>query len=227
MIKHISLDFWNTLMVSNKIFSKLRLDFLKKEFFQNISIDELSFQIESIGDESDTINMKEGISIPSEVMYQRLFSKFDINIATTQAEKIYNDLEVLFLNNPPISIYDLDELKRSLKALRNKGYTTNISSNTAFIKGRTLRGVFKHYDLLDCFDFLIFSDEINSSKPSSNFFKELERKCKNINVSKNNILHLGDSFEADVKGAEAFKIKSKLINIDNKKLIQLLIDLEN
>ena len=145
MIKHISLDFWNTLMFSNKIFSKLRLDFLKKEFFKNISIDELSFQIETIGDEFDTINMKEGISITSEVMYQRLFSKFDIDITTTQAEKIYNDLEVLFLDNPPISIYDLDELKRSLKALRNNGYTTNISSNTAFIKGRTLKKIFNDY----------------------------------------------------------------------------------
>ena len=73
MIKHISLDFWNTLMVSNKIFSKLRLDFFKKKFFQNISIEELSIQIEAIGEESDLINMKEGISIPSEVMYQSLF----------------------------------------------------------------------------------------------------------------------------------------------------------
>jgi len=227
MIKHISLDFWNTLMVSNKIFSKLRLDFLKKEFFQNISIEELSIQIETIGDESDTINMKEGISIPSEVMYQRLFSKFGLEITTTQAEKIYNDLEVLFLDNPPISIYDLDQLKRCLKNLRDNGYTSNISSNTAYIKGRTLRKVFKKYDLLDYFDFLIFSDEINSSKPSSKFFKELERECKNLNVSKNSILHIGDSFEADVKGAEAFKIKSKLINIDDKKLIQLLIGLEN
>ena len=118
-------------------------------------------------------------------------------------------------------------MKKSLKALRNNGYTTNISSNTAFIKGRTLRKIFVHFDLLDYFDFLIFSDEINSSKPSSNFFKELEVKCKNINVSKNSILHLGDSFEADVKGAEAFKIKSKLINIDEKILIQLLIDLVN
>ena len=81
--------------------------------------------------------------------------------------------------------------------------------------------------MLDYFDFLIFSDEINSSKPSSKFFKELERECKNLNVSKNSILHIGDSFEADVKGAEAFKIKSKLINIDDKKLIQLLIGLEN
>ena len=193
MIKHISIDFWNTLMVSNKIFSKLRLGFLKKEFFQNISIEELNIQIETIGDESDLINMKEGISIPSEVMYQRLFSKFGLEITTTQAEKIYNDLEVLFLDNPPISIYDLDELKRSLKALRNNGYTINISSNTAFIKGRTLKKIFNDYDLLDYFDFLIFSDEINSSKPSSNFFKELERKCKNLNVSKNSILHLGDS----------------------------------
>jgi len=118
-------------------------------------------------------------------------------------------------------------LKRCLKNLRDNGYTSNISSNTAYIKGRTLRKVFKKYDLLDYFDFLIFSDEINSSKPSSKFFKELERECKNLNVSKNSILHIGDSFEADVKGAEAFKIKSKLINIDDKKLIQLLIGLEN
>ena len=222
MIKHISLDFWNTLMVSNKIFSKLRLGFLKKEFFQNISIEELSIQIETIGDESDLINMKEGISIPSEVMYQRLFLKFGLEITTTQAEKIYNDLEVLFLENPPISIYDLDELKRSLKALRNNGYTINISSNTAFIKGRTLRKIFNDYDLLDYFDFLIFSDEINASKPSKFFFINLIDKCKVINVKKQHIIHIGDSKRADFEGASNNNILSKLIDFKQENLVDFL-----
>ena len=87
MIKHISLDFWNTLMTSNKEFSNHRLDFLKTKYLPNISIEELNFNIEKIGDESDRINMSEGVSIPSELMYQRLFSQFEISINTKPSSR--------------------------------------------------------------------------------------------------------------------------------------------
>tara|TARA_B100000768_G_C11281983_1_gene379170 strand:+ start:1895 stop:2578 length:684 start_codon:yes stop_codon:yes gene_type:complete len=227
MIKHISLDFWNTLMTSNKEFSNHRLDFLKTKYLPNISIEELNFNIEKIGDESDRINMSEGVSIPSELMYQRLFSQFEISINTNEAKNVYDSLEVFFLSNPPIPLYDLEELKKSLKVLKNKGFTLNISSNTAYIKGSTLRKVFKHYNLLSHFDFLIFSDEINSSKPSYKFFDKLAKDCEEINISKNSILHIGDSYEADIEGAELSKIKSRLIDYKKESLIDLLKKLSN
>lgn len=225
MIKHISLDFWNTLMISNKKFSNYRLEFLKKEFFPNIKIKELNFYLEKIGEESDVINMSEGVSIPSELMYQRLFAQFEIELDINRAQDLYDSLEFFFLDNPPKPLVDLDEFKKALKILKNKGFTFNISSNTAFIKGTTLRRVLKHYNLLDYFDFLIFSDEINCSKPSHNFFDKLVKDCEKINILKKSILHVGDSYEADIEGAQLSQIKSRLIDYKKESLIDLLMNL--
>jgi hypothetical protein len=93
MVNHISLDFWNTIMVSNKKFSEFRLDYLKNEHLPNISINELNYQIEKIGDSSDRVNMSKGISIPSVKMYKSFFLEFGVKIDEVQANKIYSDLE--------------------------------------------------------------------------------------------------------------------------------------
>ena len=45
--------------------------------------------------------------------------------------------------------------------------------------------------------------------------------------SKNNIIHIGDSLEADIEGANAYGIKSKLIDPINKDLILFLRNYRN
>ena len=166
--------------------------------------------------------MSKGISIPSEEMYKSFFLKFGVKLDEVQANKIYNDLEKLFLRYPPILLYDIGELKKSFRILKAKGNTLSISSNTAYIKGNTLKKILEHYGLIKYFDFLIFSDEINSSKPALKFFQKLEESCKKININKDNILHIGDSFEADIIGAKLSKIKSRLIDYKKESLIDLL-----
>ena len=84
-------------MVSNKKFSSSRLDYFKNKFFTNKTKDEISFYIEKIGEESDQINMSQGVSIPSESMYKNLFAEFGDNICDNQAKEIYDNLEILFL----------------------------------------------------------------------------------------------------------------------------------
>ena len=227
MVNHISLDFWNTIMVSNKKFSELRLDYLKNEHFPNISINELNYQIEKIGDSSDRVNMSKGISIPSVEMYSRFFLEFGVKLSKPQLNEIYKDLEKIFLRYPPILLYNINELKNSFGILKAQGITLNISSNTAFIKGNTLKKILEHYGLIKYFDFLIFSDEINSSKPALKFFQKLEESCKKINVTKNNILHIGDSFEADIIGAKSSKIKSRLIDHKKESLIDFILEISN
>ena len=222
MVNHISLDFLNTIMVSNKKFSELRLDYLKNEHLPNISINELDYQIEKIGDSSDRVNMSKGISIPSVEMYKSFFLKFGVKLDEVHANKIYNDLEKIFLRYPPILLYDLCKLKNSFRILKAQGNTLSISSNTAYIKGNTLKKILEFYGLIKYFDFLIFSDEINSSKPALKFFQKLEESCKKINVSKDNILHIGDSLEADITGARLSKIKSRLIDYKKESLIDVL-----
>ena len=209
-------------MVSNKKFSELRLDYLKNEHLPNISINELNYNIEKIGDSSDRVNMSKGISIPSVEMYKSFFLNFGVKLDEVQANKIYNDLEKIFLRYPPILLYNIGELKNSFRILKAQGNTLSISSNTAYIKGNTLKKILEHYGLIKYFDFLIFSDEINSSKPALKFFQKLEESCKKMNITKDNILHIGDSFEADIIGARLSKIKSRLIDYKKESLIDVL-----
>lgn len=222
MIKHISLDLWNTLMTSNPEFSIKRINYLHSNYFQNISENQLCLAIEEIGDIVDDINMSTGISIKSEKMYQMLFDKFNLKISLQKANDIYASLEILFLEFNPILLYNDKHLFNVFDKLLANGISLNISSNTAFIKGETLRKSLKHLGLYKYFNFFIFSDEINASKPSKIFFNNLIDKCKVINVKKQHIIHIGDSKRADCEGASNNNILSKHIDFKQESLVDFL-----
>lgn len=211
MIKHLSLDLWNTLLVSNYKFSIDRINYLQNHYFSGFEKEIIDEKIENIGMEADKINMKNGISISSEKMYNDLLRKENIIIKKDELTKLYEDLEIEFLNNIPNLMYDLDKITNCFENLKSNGFTLNISSNTAFIKGKTLLKVLKKIKIHKYFDFFIFSDEIDCSKPSKKFFDHLIHKCSQLNLNKNNILHIGDSLEADIVGANQSGIKSKHI----------------
>jgi len=225
MIKHISLDLWNTLLISNPNFSIERVKYFSNNFLRNIKKDLISKEIEDIGIESDLINMSEGISIPSEKMYSKLLSKHNIILDEGQLKKIYSDLELIFLKNLPSVMYKKDVLKKCFENLLSKDYSLNISSNTAYIKGKTLINVLEKFELKQYFKFFIFSDEINYSKPSINFFEKLLKNCEKQKINKENIIHIGDSIEADIKGANQCEIKSHYVDKKQRKLVDFLSSL--
>ena len=66
--------------------------------------------------------------------------------------------------------------------------------------------------ILQYFDFLIFSDEINACKPSSHFFQQV---FDHINVTKEAVLHIGDNPKADYQGARSFGFNALLITDPN------------
>ena len=88
----------------------------------------------------------------------------------------------------------------------------NLSSNTGFIEGETLRTTLANMGILQYFDFLIFSDEINASKPSSHFFQHV---YDHIDVPKKAVLHIGDNPKADYQGAKNFGFNALLITDPN------------
>lgn len=99
-----------------------------------------------------------------------------------------------------------------LSYLKEKSYTINLSSNTGFVEGDILRPVLEEMGILKYFDFLVFSDEINASKPSSHFFEVVHQQTS---VAKNEILHIGDNPKADYMGAKSFGFDALLITDDN------------
>lgn len=222
MIKHISLDLWNTLLISNPNFSIERVNYFSNNYLSKISTDFISKEIEKIGIETDSINMSEGISIPSEKMYSKLLSKQNIILNESQLNKIYSDLELIFLKNLPLIMYKKDVLKKCFENLMSKDYSLNISSNTAYIKGKTLIKVLEKLELKEYFSFFIFSDQINYSKPSIKFFEKLLKNCEKKKINKENIIHIGDSIEADINGANQCEIKSHYVDKKQRNLVDFL-----
>ena len=122
MIKHISLDLWNTLLVSNNKFSIDRINYFHNNYFINHDKSLINEKIETVGEKADMINMNKGISLESEKMYNELLSQENIIVDNIELSKIYNDLEIKFLNNIPELMYDFNKItdyKKNFHKLEN------------------------------------------------------------------------------------------------------------
>jgi putative hydrolase of the HAD superfamily len=116
----------------------------------------------------------------------------------------YNLAEQLFLHQAPPFLLN-PAAGAEIATLRSRGITTSILSNTAFMKGRSLQKLLHQLQLTDCFDFMLFSDDINCSKPGIAAFELLHQKAAALHngrlTSPAQITHLGDDALTDVHGA--------------------------
>lgn len=213
--QHFSFDLWLTLIRSNPQFKSKR-DQLFKDFFSiESNIDKVSEVIRSYDKVCNKINDKIGIHIETFQIYCFILNDLNINIDEIELNKLeefYLETEVLFMDYKPILIYPA--IKKFLQDLVSNGKTINILSNTAFIKGTTLRKVIHHYELENFFSFQLYSDEMKCSKPHPTAFEQLVNKaisCNSNIANKNEIVHIGDNEIADYSGAIKAGINSILI----------------
>ncbi len=219
MINHISFDLWLTLIKSHPEFKKQRADFLRKEFNpRGFTLAEVIEIVQKTDKVSDRINEINGKKLQTELMYNRILLKLG-----NKPEMINEDLLVeiktigneLFMNYQPEFLNPT--IQPMLDTLKGMGLKLNISSNTGFIEGNVINQTLKNLNILEHFDFCIYSDEINASKPSYNFF---EKVYEQINFQKNEVIHIGDNYKADYEGAlkfgfSALHIKNKHYTIDD------------
>jgi putative hydrolase of the HAD superfamily len=213
MIKHISFDLWLTLIKSHPEYKKQRADFLRREFNPHgFSLQEVIEIVQTTDKVSDRINEINGKKLQTELMYKRILLKLG-----NKPELINNDLlvEIKMAGNKLFMNYQPEFLNTSihsmLDTLKARGFDLNLSSNTGFIEGNTVSSTLKNLNIYDYFNFFVYSDEINASKPSFDFF---DKVYKQINFQKNEILHVGDNYKADYEGA--LKYGFKALHINNK-----------
>lgn len=155
-----------------------------------------------------------------------MMNDFDVStLASIDLCALYNEMETLLFNYMPV-VYS-DETLHSLDKIRQgTNCSFNISSNTAFVKGKTLRKVLTSLGLAPFFDFQIYSDEIGISKPDHQFFKLLLEGVRKISSNKNialtDIVHVGDNPIADIAGALSAGIRGFQINSNQATIINLL-----
>jgi putative hydrolase of the HAD superfamily len=213
--RHLSFDLWLTLIKSNSEFKNKR-NLLFKDFFEiNCSIEKVSEVIRHYDVLCNNMNEKTGLNIDTYEMYYLILNVLNVDVNSVEINTLsqfYNETELLFMQYKPELIYP--KIQLLFKEIVNENKTISILSNTAFIKGNTLRKLLKHYELENYFSFQIYSDETGLSKPNQELFQLVFNKINSFKLlEKNQILHIGDNIIADYNGAKKFGFDALLINI--------------
>jgi putative hydrolase of the HAD superfamily len=86
-------------------------------------------------------------------------------------------------------------------------YKLGIISDAIVTPGVGLRQILSDYDLLHFFDYCVFSDEAGAAKPAAKVF---DIACAELQVSPENLVHIGDREANDVAGPIAYGSKCVL-----------------
>jgi len=227
--KHYSFDLWLTLIRSNPTFKQERT----KYFFENFnakhkSIEEIAVIFRQVDLMVNAINEKTGKNVDADEMYLMvitMINDFSFNYDEVDLNALYLEMEDLLLTHMPL-LYcnNCIPVLSKIKELESKS-STNILSNTGFIKGKTLRKVLNHLQIDQFIDFQLYSDEVRMSKPNPEFFhlmfNTIDRQ-KHPELALTEVIHVGDNPVADVKGAHAIGINGLLINSNNLSILHLL-----
>ena len=218
MYEHYSFDLWLTLIKSNPLFKPSRIEY----FFENYNFSKKTkVEIKKIFRKVDLmcnlINEKVGKNVDAMEMYLMvlyLLDEKDHGIDAIEMAELYQQMEELVLENTPILLNQ--NIRPTLIKIREQGATTSILSNTGFIKGTTLRKVLTKLKILDLFDFVIFSDEIDMSKPNDKIYELLYNEVKVLkksnSIKKEKIVHIGDNYTADYLGAKDFGFNAVFVD---------------
>ncbi len=227
--KHYSFDLWLTLIKSNPNFKKERALFFHKNFnSKKKNIEEVEKSFRQVDIICNSINEKTGKNIDADEMYlmviylindsSDIFSDINLEYLYQEMENmVFNFLPIIYSNETPAL---LNRIKQTQKS------TIGILSNTAFIKGQTLRKVLEKLQIAQYFDFQLYSDEVGISKPNKSFFDimiqtVISKHTQNA-ISMNEIIHIGDNPKADIEGGLMAGISVFQINSNNYTILNLL-----
>ncbi|RVU00114.1 HAD family hydrolase [Mucilaginibacter limnophilus] len=229
-LTHYSFDLWLTLIRSNPVFKQERaLYFYNNLNFNKKPLDEVVKIFRQVDLMCNHINEKTGKNIDADEMYLMVISMINDSadvVFNIDTDALYAEMEHLLFKNMPVLFCD-QTIEVLLHLKQYTAATTNILSNTGFIKGETLRKVLQHIGIDQFIDFQLYSDETGISKPNPNFFKLMINEVQKLyddNINLQSIVHIGDNPIADLAGAEGAGIKGILINSNNKSIFTIIED---
>ncbi len=100
----------------------------------------------------------------------------------------------------------LPGVKPAIQAL-SETYKLCVVSDTIVTPGTGLRKILERHGLADYFEAFAFSDEVGRSKPHASIFLAA---CAALEVAPDQVVHIGDRDNKDIKGAQALGMKAIL-----------------
>ncbi|MBC9909226.1 HAD family hydrolase [Chitinophaga varians] len=227
--QHYSFDLWLTLIRSNPSFKRERTKFFFDHFNQRQkSLEEVERIFRRIDLLTNAINEKTGGNLDTDTLHLMVISEINdhqYDFETIDLAALYDEMEALVFKYRPIVYCSATvEVLRTLH--QRQDCTLSLLSNTAFIKGRTLRKVLQELELGQYLHFQLYSDETGVSKPNPHMFRLM---LDSIATTRNgeavlprHIIHIGDNVKADIQGATKAGIHSLLVNSNNQCISSLL-----
>jgi len=194
----ITTDLWMTLIRPNPLFRGLAYERVWKKYF---GVTELS-----VKKMKDYFTRLDEITGRHSTLIERYHYLSIEGGKYPDYDKIYPDLEAIFLENIPLP-YD-ETIIPTLSILKESGISVGIISNTGVIEGRTLDKVIKTL-FPKLIDYCAYSDVTGMAKPNPRFFDERAH------------LHIGDNPIAD-GGCQQIGIPYLQINTNDKQFSEVL-----
>lgn len=198
MPRAISFDFWNTLYADGAE-DKRRI--LRKEYFASLisgyrNLE--SYEIEqafTAGSKFFLDNWINRSTTPTAAERIRFMAEY---FSVKLSEDLVHDAAEFFgqmiFEVPP---QEIDFVKEMIPILSKK-YPLGIISDTGYISGKYICDFLDQENLLEYFSSFIFSDENKYSKPHISVFN---KTAKNLQISTQDLIHVGDLERTDVAGA--------------------------
>lgn len=198
-MKHLSLDFWNTLGQPNPAYVQARNAVLAS--FYGTPAEEADKVYKTAKAMIDKTHCATTRAMPFEMCFRLL--DFMMNEQLTKQVAAYREtvvegLERAFRAHPPTLVPEAIE---QLLRIQATGMTISITSNTNFVRGALIREVVLEPAIR--FDFYLFSDEIGYAKPHPEIWHRLLARTA---LPRKDITHMGDNLVCDIDGARAMKI---------------------
>jgi FMN phosphatase YigB (HAD superfamily) len=199
MIKHVSLDFWNTMAHPNPEFAHLRNSVLATLLRR--SHEDVRLAYRKVKDAADA-DAERGVHPTKDGIYAQFLG--ELGVDPSLADHVAKTLELCFIKNKPL----IDpEILENLVSLSMRGVTFSIASNVNFIDGPT---IVKAKDLRikpaearkanpmmsPVFEFAVFSCAAGFSKPNPLFWQCVLDSVP-FGVRSRDVLHIGDNAICD------------------------------
>ncbi len=124
-------------------------------------------------------------------------------------EELINKLVSVLNDFTPQSFRMYDDAKSVLYVLKNK-YKLALLTN---VTSPVFDAVWQRFKLENIFDGIVCSFQINTVKPDKRAFTAA---LNAINLTRDNVIYVGDSFKEDIRGAENFGMIAVLIDREGK-----------
>lgn len=205
-IKAVSFDFWDTICSYNEdlLFVEKRIDFLAN-FLDSAHFPrtKVALAVHSIFDYFENLWHTEHRTPCTPEMLKYALNRIGAKLSADQFALVVDYYENLITNEGAVVAADAVQVLHKLA----EKFKLVLISDTGFEPGRVIRQLMQKLDILNLFEYQVFSDETGYSKPDLRAFQLAESKVGQQAV---NMVHIGDRESKDIAGAKNAGMQSIL-----------------